>query len=205
MTTSKSRNKNAQIAAKNLIQKYKNILRKKVPLAFTINDAANAETVDYNTDTNMTNVSSNKSAQIAAKKLVNKYKNISRKRKRTLGNYTGLNKKSKDNVIFIKQVPLHPREWLKRLSNLGDDKVHFVKEVVSAKPKLITKTKKKIDKMKHITDQMEASLDNTLLLMAGEFSFSPKKILNKRLIFDKTVIAEETIIEKIIEGLNDPF
>ena len=202
MTTSKSRNKNAQIAAKNLIQKYKNILRKKVPLAFTINDAANAETVDYNTDTNMTNVSSNKSAQIAAKKLVNKYKNIRRKRKRTLGNYTG---KCQDNVIFIKQVPLHPREWLKRLSNLGDDKVHFVKEVVSAKPKLITKTKKKIDKMKHITDQMEASLDNTLLLMADEFSFSPKKILNKRLIFDKTVIAEETIIEKIIEGLNDPF
>ena len=205
MTTSKSRNKNAQIAAKNLIQKYKNILRKKVPLAFTINDAANAETVDYNTDTNMTNVSSNKSAQIAAKKLVNKYKNISRKRKRTLGNYTGLNKKSKDNVIFIKQVPLHPREWLKRLSNLDDKKVHFVKEVVRTKPKLITKTKKKIDKMKHITDQIEASLDNTSLLMAGEFNFSPKKILNKRLIFDKTVIAEETIIEKIIEDRNDPF
>ena len=110
MTTSKSRNKNAQIAAKKLIQKYKNILRKKVSLPFTINDAANAETVDYNTDTKMTNVSSNKSAQIAAKKLVNKYKNIRTKRKRTLGNYTGLNKKSKDNVIFIKQVPLHPRE-----------------------------------------------------------------------------------------------
>lgn len=91
------------------------------------------------------------------------------------------------------------------MSNLDDDKVHFVKEVVSAKPKLITKTKKKIGKMKHITDQIEASLDNTSLLMAGEFNFSSKKILNKRLIFDKTVIAEETIIEKIIEGLNDPF
>lgn len=91
------------------------------------------------------------------------------------------------------------------MSNLDDKKVHFVKEVVRTKPKLITKTKKKIGKMKHITDQIEASLDNTSLLMAGEFNFSPKKILNKRLIFDKTVIAEETIIEKIIEGLNDPF
>lgn len=110
MTTSKSRNKNVQIAAKKLIQKYKNILRKKVPLPFTINDAAHAKTVNYNTNTNITNVRSNISAQIAAKILVNKYNNVRRKRKRTLENYTGLNKKSKDNVTFIKEVPLHPRE-----------------------------------------------------------------------------------------------
>ena len=43
--------------------------------------------------------------------------------------------------------------------------------------------------MKLITDQIEAFLDNTSLLMLGEFNFSPKQILNKKLIFDTTIIA----------------
>ena len=66
-------------------------------------------------------------------------KNIRRKRKSTLDNDTG--NKSKDDVTFKEQVLLHPREHLKRLSKL-DDKVHFVKEVINAKPKQLTKTKK---------------------------------------------------------------
>ena len=41
--------------------------------------------------------------------------------------------------------------------------------------------------------------------MAGEFNFSSKKILNKRLIFDTAIIDEETIMDKIIQGLNDAF
>ena len=32
-----------------------------------------------------------------------------------------------------------------------------------------------------------------------------KKILNKRLIFDILDIDEETVFDKIIEGLNDPY
>ena len=86
-----------------------------------------------------------------------------------------------------------------------DDKVHFLKEVVNAKPKKITKPKKKIDKMKLMTDQTEASLGNTSLFMLGEFNFSPKQILNKKLIFDTTIIDKETIMDKIIQDLNDPF
>ena len=39
--------------------------------------------------------------------------------------------------------------------------------------------------------------------MRGEFNFSPKKILNKTLIFDTTKIDEEIIMDKIIEALND--
>ena len=85
-----------------------------------------------------------------------------------------------------------------------DDKVHFVKEVINAKPKQSTKTKKNIDKMKLMMDQIEVSLENTSLLMLGEFNFSPKQILNKKLIFDTTIIDEETIIDKIIEVPNDP-
>ena len=83
------------------------------------------------------------------------------------------------------------------------DKVHFVKEVVNGKPKQLTKTKKNIDKMKLITDQIEASLENTSLLMLGEFNFSLKKIFE--LIFDTSIIDEETIMDKIIEALDDAF
>ena len=97
---------------------------------------------------------------------------------------------------------MHQRERLKTLSKL-DDKVYFVKEVINAKPKQLTKTKKKIDKMKLITDQIQTSLHNTSLLMLGEINFSPKQILNKKLIFDTTIIDEETIMDKIIEALDD--
>ena len=44
--------------------------KKTTPLPFNINDVANAETVHYNNDTNINDVSSSKSAQIATKKLL---------------------------------------------------------------------------------------------------------------------------------------
>ena len=75
VSTSYCRNKNAQIAAKNILQKYKNISWKKTPLPFNINDVADAETIDFNKDTNIGNVSSSKSLQIAAKKLLISIKN----------------------------------------------------------------------------------------------------------------------------------
>ena len=69
------------------------------------------------------------------------------KRKIKTANYDALSKKAKtENVTFIKQLPLHPRERMKRLAKL-DDKVHFVKEVASVRPKKLTKTNKKIHKM----------------------------------------------------------
>ena len=50
--------------------------KKKAPLPFNINDVADTEIVDYNNDTNINDVSSDNSAQIAAKKTINKYKNL---------------------------------------------------------------------------------------------------------------------------------
>ena len=44
---------------------------------------------------------------------------------------------------------------------------------------------------------------NVSRLMRGEFNFSPKKILNKTLIFDTTKINEEIKVGKIIEAVND--
>ena len=59
--------------------------------------------------------------------------------------------------------------------------------------------------MKLRNDQIEASINNSSLLMAGEFNFSLEKILNKRLVFDISMVDEEIIMEKIIEGLDDPY
>ena len=74
---------------------------------------ADAETVDYNNDTNVNDVLSNKSTQIAAKKLVKKYRNLARK-------------KPDDDVVFLKQVPAHPRD---RLARKTKDDVKFVKQM----------------------------------------------------------------------------
>ena len=59
--------------------------------------------------------------------------------------------------------------------------------------------------MRLTNDQTEAAINNSSMLMDDEFNFSPQKILNKKLIFDISMVDEETIINKIIEGLNNPF
>ena len=129
---------------------------------------------------------------------------LKRKRKIKLENYDNLTKKSKgSDLTFMKQMPLHPRERLQRLSKV-DDKLHSVREVASVKPKHTLKTKRKIEKMKLTNDQIEASINNLSILMEGKFDFSPQKILNKRLMFDISMVDKETIIDKITEGLNDP-
>ena len=75
------KNKNAQIAAKKIVQKYKKLAKKKAPVLFYISDVADAETVDYNKDTTINDTLSSKSAQIVAKIIVNKYNNLRRKKK----------------------------------------------------------------------------------------------------------------------------
>ena len=130
---------------------------------------------------------------------------LKQKRKATtLDNYNHVSKKSKnEDVTFIKQVPIHPRERMKRLAKI-DHKVHFIKEVGTTKPKKL-QVKRKIDKMKNINDQIGVANENTENLMLGEFNFDPKRILNKTLISDTSVVDEEMIIDRIIDAINDPF
>ena len=59
--------------------------------------------------------------------------------------------------------------------------------------------------MKNINDQIRAANQNTGNLMVGEFNFDPKEILNKKPIFDSTIIDEEIIIDRIIDAINDLF
>ena len=72
------KNKNAQIAAQNILQKYKKMSKKKVPLPFDLNDIVDAKAVYYNNDTNINYVLSSKGAEITATKIVSKYKNLRR-------------------------------------------------------------------------------------------------------------------------------
>ena len=59
--------------------------------------------------------------------------------------------------------------------------------------------------MRLTNGQIEAAINNSSILMNGEFNFSSQKISNKNLIFDISMVDEETIIDKIIEGLDDPY
>ena len=65
---------NTQLAAKKIVKKYKNLSKKKPYIPFNKSDIADAETVDYNSNKNITDLNdivSNKNnrAQIAAKKM----------------------------------------------------------------------------------------------------------------------------------------
>ena len=68
----------------------------------------NIKTAGFSTDTQMTNLND-----------IHKI---------DLKPYGRLNNKSKDNVVFIKQTPVHPRERLKKLAAEGEE-VKFIKQV----------------------------------------------------------------------------
>ena len=82
-------------------------------------------TVDYHNDTqpndlnneiDKINLKKTSATQKAAKKIIKKYKNL--KRKGQLVNYSKLSKNSKeDGIVFLKQVPVHPRDRLKNQRN----------------------------------------------------------------------------------------
>ena len=77
-----------------------------------INDLDDVETVDYNNDNNLNNLDDTdlkkvSGKRIAAKKIVKKYRNLARKKP-----YQRISKKTDDNIVFLKQVPVHPRDRL---------------------------------------------------------------------------------------------
>ena len=163
-----------------------------------IDDVSDAETIDYNTTTNKNDV-----AQQEAKRIIKKYRNS--KRKAAIQNI--IPKKIKipnnndDDVAFVKQVPVHPRNMLARATKDG---VVFLKQVpVHPRDRLKRKTK---NGLKHRRDrlkekELQIARDNVTALMEGKFNFSPEKILNKTILFDVSIINEERIIDKTIENL----
>ena len=69
----------------------------------------------------------------------------------------------------------------------------------------LLKQKEKIDKMKFINEQIKDANENTKNLMLGNFNFDPKLILNKRHIFDTTIIDQQIIIDRIIDAINNTY
>ena len=78
-----SANKSSQIAAKKIVQKYKKLAKKKAPPPFDISDVTDPETVNYNNATNISDVLSNKNAQIGAKKIVKKIQKFGKEKTMT--------------------------------------------------------------------------------------------------------------------------
>ena len=65
-------------------------IRKKTPFPFNKSDVADGEMVDYNNDYNISVVSSNKSTEITAQKIVQKYKSLAKKKAPLSFNITDL-------------------------------------------------------------------------------------------------------------------
>ena len=87
-----------------------------------------------------------------------------------------MSKKGKnDDVVFIKQVPIHPRNS----SNLAaiDEKVKFIKQVSVHPRDSLKKADKRLkqpnDRLKIKRDQI--GRDNVSKFMSGELDFIPKK------------------------------
>ena len=95
-------------------------------MPFNISDITDAAIVDYNNDININDLNDivfnkNTNAQIAAKKLTKKYRNLPRKKP-----YQRPPKKAGNDVVFLKQVPVYARD---RLVRKTEDDVKFVKQV----------------------------------------------------------------------------
>ena len=108
-----------------------------------------------------------------------------------------------DDVVFVKQAPMHPRDKLKKLTR--DDYIHFVKQVpLHPRDRLKKKTRKlepihPWDKMKR--QALQIAPENAETLLKGKFNFSPYKILKKIMLFDTSCVNEEKVMDKILEGL----
>ena len=81
------------------------------------------ETVDYNNDTNISDLGTKKKSgkQIAARKIVEKYINFARKKPCQKSD-----KKVEEDIAFLKQVALYPRDRLTRNARVEFDDLETV-------------------------------------------------------------------------------
>lgn len=87
-----------------------------------------------------------------------------------------------DEPKFIKQVPLHPGDRLRKNNKI----IQHLRNKLTHKKAQIAK-------------------NNVSKLMHGELVFSIKNILCKTSLPDTSKINKEIIMDKIIESLNDPL
>ena len=109
------------------------------------------------------------------------------------------------DVQFIKQVPMHPRDRLARVTKnaQGDYDVKFIKQV-PAHPR--DRLRRQTKTLKHPRDrtrekELKIARENVSALMRGKFVFDPEDFLNKTVLFDTSKIDEEKIIDRILENI----
>ena len=100
------------------------------------------------TDIDKTDLKKTSAPQQAAKKIMKKYRNLKRKIKTI--EYSEPNKRSKswnNDIMFIKQIPMHPRDRLNKLNKLRKtDEVKFIKQFpLHMTDRLKRKRKEKLD------------------------------------------------------------
>ena len=100
-----------------------------------------------------------------------------------------------EEVEFIKQVPVHPRDRLKKETN----------QQAPTHPRNRIKKYIKNLKLRMKNKEEQTARDNISALMRGEFNFDPDLILDKTLLFDTKKIDEKIIMDKIIEALENPM
>ena len=145
------------MAAKKIIKKYRHLATKKhyqrPPPRTERTEFDDRETIDYNNDTSIndlndivSNTKKGKNIQLAAKKIFKKYKKIAQNKIRKT-----------EDVTFIKQVPLHPRERMKRHRKvkteiITSEDVTFVKQVpLHPRDRLKRKRKIKLENYNSLT------------------------------------------------------
>ena len=100
---------------------------------------------------------------------------------------------------------MHPRDRLARTSKnvQGDDDVKFIKQV-PAHPR--DRLRRKTKTLKHPRDRMrekelKITRENVSALMRGKFVFDLEVFLNKTVLFDTSKVSEEKIVDKILESV----
>ena len=100
---------------------------------------------------------------------------------------------------------MHPRDRLASATKnaQGDDAVKFIKQV-PAHPR--DRLRRKTKTLKHPRDRMrEKELkiagENVSALMRGKFVFDPEVFSNKAVLFDTSKTNEEKIIDRILENI----
>ena len=106
-----------------------------------------------------------------------KYKNL--KRKTTLKNYKRLNQDNNDDVVFIKEVPVHPKNRMKKLA-AQNDKIEFIKQV-PLHPRSHLKGKATLSNYKSLNKKKSRSDDDDGAVFIKKVSLHPRDRM-KRLL-----------------------
>ena len=144
----------------------------------------NLETIDFNNDTKMTDLTDTDT--IAAKKIIEKYRNLKRKGEPIEYSEPNIKSKSRNNdIMFIKQIPMHLRDRLKKINKLRKtDEVKFIKQL-SFHPRHRLKRKRR-EQLDNYNELSKKSKNDAAVFMKQD-PIHPKGSLRKLEAIDEKI------------------